>query len=123
MQIVFRNMDSSEAIKIDIKNKVEKLNLITDHITSCRVTVEAPHKHHHKGNLYNIKIDVNLPGEVIHATHHTGKHQTHEDVYIAIRDAFDATIRQIKNYVRRRDSSTQNKIVTRQQNEQAWIIS
>ena len=110
MQITFRNLEPSEAIKANIEKKAEKLGHFADHITSCRVLVEAPHKHHHKGNLYNVKVEISLPGEEIHATHHTGKHHAHEDVYVAIRDAFDAAYRQLKNYVERHRAGLSKKL-------------
>ena len=110
MQITFRNLEPSEAIKANILKKAEKLEHFAEHIISFRVLVEAPHKHHHKGNLYNVKVEISLPGEEILATHHTGKHHAHEDVYVAIRDAFDATRRQLKNYVRRHQASMSNNI-------------
>jgi len=52
---------------------------------SCRVVVEIPHKHHHQGKQFNVRIDIGVPGDeiVINRDHH-------EDVYVALRDAFDA---------------------------------
>ena len=117
MQITFRNLEPSDAIKANIKKKAEKLERYAEHITSCRVVVEAPHKHHHKGNLYNVKVEISLSGEKILTTHHTGKHHAHEDVYVAIRDAFDATRRQLKNYVRRSRTSISDSLFLNQQAE------
>lgn len=101
LQITFRNMDSSDAIETNIREKAEKIERFAEHITSCRVIVEAPHKHQHKGQLYNVKIDITLPGEEIVASRHPDKHHAHEDVYVAIRDAFAAAQRQLEDYVRK----------------------
>lgn len=102
LKITFKNIPQSDFVEARIREKVDKLEQFSELITSCRVLVETPHKHHRKGNLYNIKVDVTLPGEEIVATRHPDEHQAHEDIYVAIRDAFDATRRQLEDYVRRR---------------------
>lgn len=101
LQITFRHMDSSEALEAKIREKVATLERFADHIVSCRVTVEAPHQHHHQGQLFNIKIDLTLPGIEIVADRHPDKHHAHEDVYVALRDAFKAARRQLEDYVRK----------------------
>lgn len=108
LQITYRNVDQSDAIEARIREKAKKLERFAEHITSCRVTVEAPHKHHHKGKTYAVKIDVTLPGEEIVASRHPDQHQAHEDIYVAIRDAFHAVRRQLEDYVRR----SRNKVKT-----------
>jgi len=102
LQITFRHLDPSDAIEADIRDKAGKLEQFADDITSCRVVVEAPHKHQHKGRIYTVKIDIRLPGEEIIASHHSDQHHAHEDVYVAIRDAFNAAKRQLEDYVRER---------------------
>ena len=61
-QIAFRNMPSSNAIEGHIFEKIDKLNLFYDRIMGCRVVVEAPHRHHHKGKLYHVRVDMSVPG-------------------------------------------------------------
>lgn len=102
LQITFKNLEPSEFIEANVREKAEKLERFAEHITSCRVVIETPHRHHHKGNLYHVRIDITLPGEEIVTSRHPDKHHAHEDVYVAIRDAFDATRRQLEDYVRRR---------------------
>ena len=102
LQITFKNMEPSPAVEAAIREKAAKLEHFADAITSCRVTVEAPHQHHHKGNLYSIKVDVTLPGKEIVTTRNPSQHHAHEDVYVAIRDAFDIARRQLEDYTRQR---------------------
>jgi len=102
LQITFRNLDHSDAIESKIREKTDKLERFASNITSCRVIVEAPHKHHYKGVIYHIKIDITLPGKEIVVKHHSDEHHAHEDVYVAIRDAFNAAQRQLENYSRQR---------------------
>ena len=102
LQITFRNLEQSDSIEANVREKAAKIERFAEHITSCRVIVEAPHKHHHKGVIYRVKIDITLPGKEIVVNHHSDEHHAHEDVYVAIRDAFDAARRQLEDYVRLR---------------------
>jgi len=101
IQITWREVAQSEAIETAIRGHADKLSQFCDHITSCRVTVEAPHGHKHKGKLYHISIDITAPGKEIVATRDPAKHASHEDIYVSIRDAFDAVRRQLQDYVRK----------------------
>lgn len=47
LQITFRNMAPSAAIEASIREKAAKLEVFYERIMSCRVIVEAPHRHHH----------------------------------------------------------------------------
>jgi len=102
LEISFRNMEPSEAVEANVREKAGKFERFAKQITRCRIIIEAPHKHKHKGHLYNVTIDVALPGEEIVASRHPDKHHAHEDIYVAIRDAFDATQRQLENYTGKR---------------------
>lgn len=102
LQITFRHLEPSDAIEADIRDKAQKLERFANDITSCRVVVEAPHKHHHKGRIYTVSIDITVPGDEIVASRHPDKQHAHEDAYVAIRDAFNAAQRQLEDYVRER---------------------
>jgi ribosomal subunit interface protein len=106
LQITFRDIDQSDAIEARIRERVAKLEDFCHRITSCRVVVEAPHQHRHKGMLYNVRIDLILPGGEIVVNREAHANHAHEDVYVAIRDAFDSAQRQLKNFVRRRRGET-----------------
>ena len=101
LQITFRNMESSVAIESRVRERASKLDTVCDHIMGCRVVIEAPHRHHHKGKLYHVRIDLTVPqGELVVSREPKDNH-AHEDVYVAIRDAFKAAERQLEDYVRR----------------------
>ncbi|MEE8076118.1 MAG: HPF/RaiA family ribosome-associated protein, partial [Candidatus Binatia bacterium] len=101
LQITFRNMDSTETIEDEIRDKASKLDHFYDRITSCRVVVEVPHRHHHKGIAYHVRVDVKVPGWEVVINREPTKHSTHEDIYISIQEAFDAARRQLQDYARR----------------------
>ena len=101
LQISFRNMDPSPAIEAGVREKAAKLDRFFVRIVSCDVTIEAPHRHHQKGKLYKVRIDIGMPGNDVHVNQEGPKNQAHEDVYVAIRDAFDAAVRQLEDHARK----------------------
>lgn len=96
LQLTIRDIDHSEALETRIRAKAEKLGEFFKHITSCHVVVEAPHKHHQQGKQFNVRIDIGVPGsEIVVNRDHS------EDVYVALRDAFDAAKRRLEVYARK----------------------
>ena len=100
LQLQFRNMGHSAAIEAAVRKHVEKLKFFNGDIISCRVAIESPHKHQYKGKLYHVVVDVRVPGKEIVVSRAPDDQQAHEDVYVAIRDAFDAARRQVQDYLK-----------------------
>jgi ribosomal subunit interface protein len=101
LQISFRNMDPSPAVEARIRKKAAKLERFHDRIIGCAVVVEAPHRHHHKGKLYSVRVDISVPGKDVVVDHAKPTDHAHEDVYVAIRDAFNAAIRRLEDQTRK----------------------
>lgn len=101
LQITYRNMDSSPALGERIRKEAEKLSRYFDRITSCHVTVESPHRHKAKGRIFNVRIDLRLPRKGMLVADAGTRDHSHEDVYVALRDAFDATARRLEDHARR----------------------
>ena len=101
LNISFRNMDPSEAIETRVREKAEKLERLYDRIISCEVVVEAPHRNHQKGKLYDVRINLSVPGDDINVGRTGPQNHAHEDVYVAIRDAFAAAGRQLEDHARK----------------------
>ena len=99
-EITFRGFPRSEALEADVRQKLGKLDRFFEHIMSCRVILEAGHKHHHKGNLYHVRVVLTVPGQELVVSRDPKQHQAHEDPYVAVRDAFDAAKRQLEDYAR-----------------------
>jgi ribosome-associated translation inhibitor RaiA len=100
LQITFRHMKPSEAVADAIRDRAEKLEHFYDRITGCHVIVESPNRPHHQGNLFHVRIDLTVPGAEIVVGRDPPEHHAHEDVYVAVRDAFDAARRQIEDFIR-----------------------
>lgn len=131
--ISFHNMRPSATIEKTVRKKAARLNLFYNRITSCRVTIEGPHRHHRKGNIFPVRIDLSLPGREIVITRplnhsnafpaadywgeakaetesrYSTKSGTHEDAYVAIREVFDAAVRRLHHYIGRRRARVRNK--------------
>lgn len=101
VQIVFRGMKPSPAVETNIRAHVDKLERFFDRIMSCRIVVEQGHRHGHKGNLFHVRIDLKVPNGELVASRDPAEHQAHQDVYVSIRDAFDAIQRQLEDFARR----------------------
>ena len=97
LQITASDLELTESIEETIREKTQKLSFFYDRILRCRVRIEAPHRHHHKGILYYVHIDLVIPGGelVVNGV-------SHEDLYAAIRLAFDRAIRRLEDYTDRR---------------------
>lgn len=98
VQITFRHATPTAAIEADIRDKIDKLAKSYERITSCHVTIEEPHHHQQRGRLYSVHIIVTVPKAEIVVSHSTENNLAHEDVYVAIRDAFDAAKRQLQEH-------------------------
>ena len=101
LQAVFHGMDHSDHVETRITEEFEKLERLNGHITDSRVTVESPHKHHSKGAPYNISININVPGDSL-AVSSGAINPAHDDINIAVRDAFNAMSRRLKEYTDRK---------------------
>jgi len=95
LQITVRDLPHSDALDARIRDKAAKLEEFNRNIISCHVTVEELRKHHHQGRHFQVSIDVHVRGREIVAN------RAHdEDVYVALRDAFDAVKRQLEEDIR-----------------------
>jgi ribosomal subunit interface protein len=102
-QISFHGMDQSPAIEQRALERIERLERFHDRIVSCQVKIEAPHRHGHHGKIYRVSIDVHVPGTAIAVSNAHELNHAHEDVYVALRDSFDAAERRLEDIARRMD--------------------
>jgi ribosomal subunit interface protein len=95
LQISYHDVPQSEALDARIREKAARLESFHPRIMSCRVAVEASDRHKHQGKHYAVRVDVRVPGKEIVANR-----DHHEDVYVALREAFDAATRQLEDFAR-----------------------
>jgi len=94
-------MEPSDAVEARVRELAEKLERYYDRIMACRVVIEASHKHKHKGGVYHVRIDLTVPGSEIVINRESHQNRLHEDVYVAVRDAFKAAYRKLETYAAR----------------------
>ncbi|MDX2169201.1 MAG: HPF/RaiA family ribosome-associated protein [Deltaproteobacteria bacterium] len=101
LQITFRDMEPSPAVEERVRERAALLSRFAPSITQCHVVVEAPPHHHHQGGLFHVMVELTLPGAHLVVNRRPPARHAHEDVYVAIRDAFDAARRQVEDHRRR----------------------
>lgn len=101
LQVTFKEMAPSSAIEADIRQRADRLERFFDRITSCRVVVEAQNRSHREGRVYGCTINLTVPGHEIAIGHEGPKDHAHEDVHVAVRDAFAAASRRLQDHARR----------------------
>ncbi|PJK27452.1 30S ribosomal protein S30 [Minwuia thermotolerans] len=101
LEIAFHGMDHSDAVEARIRERADRLERHFDRIVSCRVVVEAPHRHGHQGKLYRVNIMIGVPGRELVVNRARPNSHAHEDVYVALRDAFDAADRLLEDHARK----------------------
>lgn len=100
LEITFRHMEASPALEGRIRTLAARLERFSSHIMRCRITVEAPHQHHEQGNLFDVRIDITAPNAQFSIQRASPGHASHEDAYVALRDAFRAARRKLQDYER-----------------------
>lgn len=102
LQITYRGFSSSEALSHVIREEADKLEEFCDRITSCRVVVEQPHRHHRKGKHFHVRVDVTVPGNELVAGRDPANNESYEDPFVAVAESFTAMRRMLQDYTQRR---------------------
>jgi ribosome-associated translation inhibitor RaiA len=93
LQITFRHVDASPSVEDRIREYARELDRFFDQIMSCRVAVERQHRRYHQGNLFRVRLDITVPGREIVVGRESKPRRSHQDISVAIRDAFAAARR------------------------------
>jgi cold shock CspA family protein/ribosome-associated translation inhibitor RaiA len=96
LQITARDVVLAPAEEQAIRDAAAHMETFWDRITSCRVLVEVPSRRGRTGRLYNVRIDLGLPGgEVVI------RRQPREALLTAVQEAFKAAERRVQDAARR----------------------
>jgi cold shock CspA family protein len=102
LQISFHNLERIEAVENRVLEEAAQLDEFCDRIMSCRVVIDVPHRHHLVGNVYQVRLDIKVPGEEIAIVQEPAQHDPfYENINVAIRDAFSSAARKLEEHVRR----------------------
>jgi ribosomal subunit interface protein len=97
-EVIWHNMDPIPHVARRVDERIARLEKFFDRIVSCRVVVEAAHQRHRKGNQYEVRVDVVIPGGDLSINRRPGDDEAHADLRVTIRDAFDAMERQLRRW-------------------------
>jgi len=100
LRIAFRNLEAPIGVEQEIRKRAAELEEFFDRIIACHVVVEEDRRHHRQGRLYHVRIDLIVPEREIVVRRDPAEHHAHEDLHVAIRDAFDAVRRQLQDHAR-----------------------
>lgn len=99
LKIDYKNFENHPDLNPIIEEQVERLEKYFDRITSCHVIISKPHNRHLNGNVYHVHIDLHIPGSVVAVTREPERDGRHDDVGLAIRDAFKTAKRNLQTYI------------------------
>lgn len=91
--IKFRNVDRSEALEAKINEKIAHLATACPNLLTCQVTIDMPSRNHQHGNLYELCIDMTVPGAEVVISKVTG-----QDIYVVVQEGFDAARRKLREH-------------------------
>jgi ribosome-associated translation inhibitor RaiA len=126
VQITWRDMAPSTAVRTKIREEAAKLEEFYDRITNCRVTIEIPRRYQNGKYQFHVRIDLTVPGAEIAVTHEPISHSLiqrlggeerakgqemsgpHKDIYAAIRDAFKVARRKLREYSHKQNGAVKH---------------
>ena len=108
-QVVFHNIDQTNAIANAVQKRINKLERYCDQIITGRVVLDSPHNNHHKGKVYSVGLEIHTPSKEVRVNQEQHDNSAHENLYIAIRDAFNAAERQLKSVDKKHRKATPHK--------------
>ena len=106
LQISFRGMEPSPSTEAQVRKRAGELEQFSDRISVCRVVLEAAHRRHRQGNIYHVRVDLTVPGGRVVVNREPEGDHAHEDLHVAIRDAFDAVRRRLQDHMRQLEGQT-----------------
>jgi ribosome-associated translation inhibitor RaiA len=102
LQITFRDLPSSAAVEAQIRERAEQLEHVFGRLISCRVIVEGRHRPRRAGKVFHLRVELTLPGRIIAVGNGPAALHANDDVFVAVRSAFDAARRQLEHQAQRR---------------------
>jgi cold shock CspA family protein len=100
LHVTLRDMPHSDFVADYATRRASKLSELFARMTSCRVVVEAPHRHRRHGNAFRVRVQMAVPGHEL-VTQRAPDDQHHRDAFAAIDDAFDDAARVLRDYAGR----------------------
>jgi cold shock CspA family protein/ribosome-associated translation inhibitor RaiA len=135
IQITYRNVEAAPAVEAWVREQAEKLATFHERIIRCRVMIEHAHRHLRRGNRFQVKVLVSVPGGQVAVRSlsapldpekflEAGRKLKKQEIGVpqkelrqAVVDAFHSTGRRLQDLIRRQRSE-----VKRHQMRQARVV-
>lgn len=102
LEITFRDVERSEPVEAVVRERVDKLSRYFSRIISCKVTLNVPNRTpQYDVRNHQVNIEISVPGEELIVSREPNEHDNFNDIYVTIRDAFDAAEQQLQSYAGR----------------------
>ena len=95
IDVIFNGVQESDAIRSRGEHLLEKLVHQAPDVMRVSMVIEAKHRHHHQGNVFHVSIHAHCAGSDVDISRASAQNHAHEDVYVAIRDAYKAARRKL----------------------------
>jgi len=99
IEIAFQHFEPTDEVRAEVAKQAKRLEKFSDRITSCYVAIAGPQTRHRQGELFKVDIRIALPAHrdvIVTRNHGDAPERTHP--LVAIREAFDAAVRQIEDF-------------------------
>jgi len=118
-QVVFHNIDQTDALTEAVQKRIYKLERFCDQIITGRVVLDSPHNNHHKGKVYSVTLEIHTASKEVRVNQDQHDNHAHEDLYVAIRDAFDVAERQLRSVDKKHRNGSAHKDIENYNHEAA----
>ncbi len=108
LQIHYHDLTATDSLEGEVRRRAAKLDEMFERIISIRVTLEQRQHARAGGYRFHVRLEVTIPGEDVIVSRDPGDDDAHNDMYVAIGDAFDAAKRQLQT----RFDKMRNKVKT-----------
>ena len=95
LTITAQEITLPDSIEKVIRETAFKLERFYDRLIGRHVRVAGPGRHHRNGGLFDVRIDLSVPGSEL-----VVNHKAHPDLAVAIREAFAAARRRLDEHAR-----------------------
>ena len=95
--IAYRNLDPSPAIEALVSRRIAALEQRHHRITGCEVTMAAPQKRKLHGRVFQVRLNLHLPGPDLMIKREVAQGSARDDLVLAVNRAFSAAEKALKH--------------------------
>lgn len=94
--ISYRNIDPSPAVSELVTRRIGVLERISNRITGCEVTLDAPQKRKIHGRIFRARLNLHTPGPDFSVSREVAQGSARDDLLLAVNRAFSAAEKHLK---------------------------